>query len=213
MKQLPLAFLLVLGLSACQDSDNAAQAVLAPKSGNGVALKTAAYRDPEKELYRIDTIEQNESYLVLGDSSKRLAAENMFVMLKFKPYITFDDVPARLESLAKRAAIRYSSHMLAQQFRTVITEKYNEEKLNFGGHYCFAYWGCGSNCQLSVLVDLKTGIVYEGPVSGSGYVFRKGSRLLIANPPDSAGFYNRHNRDEPRVYVWNENLKVFEERQ
>lgn len=220
MKRLALYFALVIGLPACQDSSNDSH-VLTPKRSKSVRLKTAAtssparifYQDSEGKPYYADTIDKNESYVVLGDSNKRLTAENVRVKLKFKPYIIFDDVPAKLESLATRAAIQYSSHKWAHQFRTIITEAYKEKGLNFGGHYCFAYWGCGSDCQISILVDLRTGIVYEGPDSGSRYIFRKDSRLLIADPPDSAGFYNRHNRGEPRVYVWNENQKTFEQRQ
>jgi hypothetical protein len=151
--------------------------------------------------------------VVLGDTNERLTVENVRVEVKFKPYITFEDVPAKLELSITPAAIRYSSHKWARQYRTVITKAYTGKGLNFGGHYCFAYWGCGSNCQISVLVDRRTGIVYEGPDSGNGYIFRKGSRLLIADPPDSAGFYSRHNRGEPRVYVWNETRKKLEQRQ
>jgi hypothetical protein len=221
MKPLALFFVLVLALPACQDSGNNTPTILASEPGKRVASRTVvasakarkSYLDSGGKPYYLDTIDKNESYVVLGDSNERLSAENVRVMLKFKPYITFNDVPARLESLTARAAIRYSSHKWARQYRTVITESYKEKGLNFGGHYCFAYWGCGSNCQISVLIDSRTGIVYEGPDSGNGYIFRKDSRLLIADPPDSAGFYSRNNRGEPRVYVWNETQKTFEQRQ
>jgi hypothetical protein len=219
MKPLALFSELVLGLPACQDSSNNTRTPPTAKPGESATPETATpskarrfYLDSGGQPFYVDTIDKNERYVLLGDSSKRLAAENVLVMLKFKPYITFNDVPAKLESLTTRAAIRYSSHMWARQYRTVITEAYDKEGLNFGGHCCFAYWGCGSNCQSSVLVDLLTGIVYEGPDSGNGYIFRKDSRLLIADPPDSAGFYSMNNRGEPRVYVWNERQKVFEQR-
>ena len=158
MKQLAFFFALATGLPACQDSGNDSHTLLTPKRSESARPGTAAttsrarrfYRDSEGEPYYLDTIDKNESYVVLGDSNKRLTAENVRVMLKFKPYITFDDVPAKLELLATRAAIQYSSHRWARQYRTVITEAYKEKGLNFGGHYCFAYLGCGSDCQISV---------------------------------------------------------------
>lgn len=84
--------------------------------------------------------------------------------------------------------------------------------MNFGGHYCFVEWGCGSPCQTSALVDLKTGVVYDGVDAALGYEFRKDSRMLIVNPPDSTGFYLNCPYCEPLIYVWNEKSKKFEQR-
>ncbi len=37
---------------------------------------------------------------------------------------------------------------------------------NFAGHYFVIRWGCGSQCVLMAIVDAKTGIVYDPPLSG-----------------------------------------------
>lgn len=56
--------------------------------------------------------------------------------------------------------------------------------LNFAGHYCLAYWGCGSPCQMAAIVDMKTGIVYDAPSASYGYRSKANSRLLLINPDD-----------------------------
>ena len=37
---------------------------------------------------------------------------------------------------------------------------------NFAGHYVVIQWGCGSQCVMMAIVDLKTGNVYPPPLSG-----------------------------------------------
>ncbi len=84
--------------------------------------------------------------------------------------------------------------------------------MNFGGHYVFVEWGCGSPCKSSALVDVNTGIVYDGVPGSYGYDFNKNSRMIIVNPPDSDGFYLNCAGCEPEVYTWNEANKKFIQR-
>lgn len=114
------------------------------------------------------------------------------------------------------APLKLKSNPTAQQFRTAISNIYYSKKntpvfyeqtgQNFAGHYCFVYWGCGSPCQSSAVVDLKTGIVYDGPTGASGYQFMKNSRLLIVNPDASQ-------RDmaimKPEHWIWDDSDKTF----
>jgi hypothetical protein len=93
-----------------------------------------------------------------------------------------------------KAKIKLKSNPLAQMFRTRISDTHYSKNymnewheltgLNFGGHYCFAYWGCGSPCQQAAIVDVKTGIVYDAPAASYGYKFRPASRLVVVNPDD-----------------------------
>jgi hypothetical protein len=39
---------------------------------------------------------------------------------------------------------------------------------NFSGHFAIASWGCGTGCQEFVIVDLKTGAVYDPSFVGVG---------------------------------------------
>ena len=78
-----------------------------------------------------------------------------------------------------------------------------EHGVNFAGHFCFVYWGCGSPCKLSAVVDMKTGIVYNGVPSSIGYAFKKNSKVLVLNPPDTNGWYDKNiSHQIPKQYVW-----------
>ena len=109
------------------------------------------------------------------------------------------------------AKLRLEGNKLAEQYRTGIRDTYYSTKdqveyhgltgLNFGGHYCFVYLGCGSDCQLSFIVDLKTGIVYLGIDAGRGYQFKPNSKLLIVNPPNDGPPSSIFKTE---YYVWDE---------
>jgi len=97
----------------------------------------------------------------------------------------------------------------ARRYRTAIRETYQAEKVNFAGHYCFVYWGCGSPCKMAAIVDATTGMVYEAPYSAMGYDFRQNSFVLIVNPTKD-GFYPYHPPyGKPEVWIWKEKSKKF----
>lgn len=109
----------------------------------------------------------------------------------------------------KKRPINYKSHLLAKQFRTIITETYKNEGLNFGGHYTIATWGCGTSCQYGAIIDFKTGNVYPIPNASGGYNYKKNSRLLVVNPPDNSGYYDDCIYCVPELWVWLEEQKKF----
>lgn len=70
----------------------------------------------------------------------------------------------------------------AKQFATRIREGAKKSP-NFAGHYTIIEWGCGSECQRSVIVDAKTGAIYFPNFTSSwGLLYRLDSSLLIVNP-------------------------------
>jgi len=72
----------------------------------------------------------------------------------------------------------------AKQFSSRIREGAKKGP-NFAGHYTIIEWGCGSECQRSVIVDAKTGAVYFPDFTSSwGMLYRPDSGLLIVNPID-----------------------------
>ena len=75
---------------------------------------------------------------------------------------------------------------------------------NFGGHFRIITWGCGTNCLSGVILDLNTGRILPIPTCEWGIEFRKGSRLLIANPPGNVEKENRKRPGwaKPRYYLW-----------
>ena len=120
----------------------------------------------------------------------------------------FDQFKIKLFKGEKKS-VDLHSNPTARRYRTRITETYQEEGLNFAGHYCFVKWGCGSPCKASAIVDLETGKVYDGPDASHGYQYRKNSRAVIVNPTDTTGFFVGEVY-EMQIWVWNENSKRFE---
>jgi len=158
-----------------------------------------------------DTLYIDESVIVIGKKSKPADRAVRYVGVKFKPHIRFGDFPVKVTS-AKKAPLQYNSNPLGTQFKTRITQTYHDDQVNFGGHYVFIKWGCGSPCYMSALVDINSGIIYDGISSGYGYDFKKDSRMLIANPTGLDGFYLNCASCEPLIYVWDEGNKKFTER-
>jgi len=162
--------------------------------------------------FREDTIYIDSDVFVLGNKYSSDIKRITYVGVKFKPHIFFTDFSVTPVGNQIKAPIKYSSNILARQFKTRITTTYKESNVNFGGHYIFVEWGCGSPCQMSALVDVETGIVYDGVSAGSGYEFKRNSRMLIVNPTDSGEFYLNLPCCEPEIHVWNEKNKKFIQR-
>jgi hypothetical protein len=99
-----------------------------------------------------------------------------------------------------------------RMFRTVIREQ-AKNRPNFAGHYVIAQWGCGTGCISNAIIDLETGVVYDGPFGNlpkatlylgpppdpesTGLFFRANSRLLIARGCPNDGNCGNY------FYEWN----------
>ncbi len=95
-------------------------------------------------------------------------------------FYNFEDFPAEIGKV-KKAPLQLAKGTKNWTFRTRIREAYQGEP-NFAGHYIVAQWGCGTECQVGVIIDTKTGRIYDGYVSGLGVVFRADSTLLVMDP-------------------------------
>jgi len=119
----------------------------------------------------------------------------------------------------QNAPLKIRGNALAENFKTTITDTYYSRNdmqtrhgatgLNFGGHYCFVFWGCGSPCKYSAIVDVKTGKVYEGIPASFEYKFSRNSRLIITDPdigPEDGPY-------ETAYWLWDDHKKHFVELQ
>ncbi len=80
------------------------------------------------------------------------------------------------------AAVRYADFEDAIEFKTVI-EASIKEGANFAGKYRVAEWGCGTACQNTAVIDLKTGnIVAFGLLSDLGSEYSLDKTFLTLNP-------------------------------
>lgn len=160
----------------------------------------------------IDIIHETENIKVYGDTT--IDKDKIsYGTIKFEPYIGFDDFKVDKVDNKKYAALDLKSNNGANNFRTRLKEEYSSDKANFAGHYSFVHWGCGSPCHSSLLIDRKTGKIYDSPLASLGYDFRVDSRMLIVNPPDTNGFYDDCLYCKPIIYVFDEQTKTFKERQ
>jgi hypothetical protein len=199
--RIPILFPVILLFLSCQPAAN--------KDKQEKPVKD--YQKQRSRSSHEDTISIDSDVFIIGDKTKIAADSISYVGVRFKPYIRFSDFEVPIENDKEKASIKFSSNPSARMFKTRIREGY-KDGVNFGGHYCFVEWGCGSPCHESVIVDVKTGIVYDGPSTAYGYDFKKGSRMVIGSPPGSDGFYLGGTSEVPSIYIWNEHKKNFEER-
>jgi hypothetical protein len=166
----------------------------------------------EKEIMRPPTglILSSGNIKIFGDTTIE-KKKIYFTSIKFEPYISFEDF--RIDTIdTAKAPLNLYSNKEAYRFRTRIRDAYQADTVNFAGHYTFAWWGCGSPCQSGVIIDRRTGRIYDAPAASLGYDFRSTSRMLIVNTPDSLGFYRDCFYCKPVIYVLDEESKEFVER-
>lgn len=172
---------------------------------------TKSYKKSDKTKPVFDTILNEGNVIIYGDTTiqKDKIRE---VLIKFEPYIAFDDYKVNVENV--KAKLDLNSHELGKQFRTVIRECYNNSENLFAGHYTIASWGCGSPCQMNVLIDRRTGKIYDAPNSSVGSEYKKDSRMLIINPPEEENYYyNDCIFCKPVIYILDEKTKKFEKKE
>jgi hypothetical protein len=61
---------------------------------------------------------------------------------------------------------------------------------NFDGKYRIIPFGYGSNAQYFFIIDLNSGIVYEGKISSFGIKYSINSSLIILNPIENMNWGN-----------------------
>ena len=168
-------------------------------------------KQEQKSRPIIDIILETDNFKLYGDTSIE-KDKISYASFKFESYISFNDFKVRLIDNRKYAELDLKSNKGANYFRTRLREAYNSDTANFAGHYTFVFWGCGSPCQRSMLIDRKTGKIYDAPEASLGYDFRVNSRMLIVNPTDSDGFYDDCAYCKPIIFIFDERTKTFRER-
>ena len=176
---------------------------------SGDSMKNVRKEVPEKSYVR--RLAYNNPLVKIWADSSIDSTKIHSTSLLFEPYVSFNDYKIGQMFKGKKSAINYRSNSLGSQLKTRLTETYEEDGLNFAGHYCFVHWGCGSPCQESAIIDLTDGKIYNGLGASNGFNFKKDSRMLIVNPPDSAGFYDDCFYCHPQIWILDEKTKEFKE--
>lgn len=183
-----------------------------------------------------DTIFNEKGYIVIAkpNSVKIISLEDTINYKKFQRIATYKNEAVLIEKIdsgyievykkenfkklfdehkvslytGKLADPDFTSNPDAKMFVTRITEGC-KEGVNFAGHYTLIYWGCGSSCQYGVIVDRKTGKIYDGYQTSLGSSFKVDSKLILKNSglmdDDSNYFLINHSYAKLGVEVWEEN--------
>jgi hypothetical protein len=148
-------------------------------------------------LSKSDTIYKDDKTIIIKTK------KSVDTLIKFYSNINDSLYVVKPEKIILNTKLDFTHYEYKKMFITATKEGVAEEGVNFAGHFCFVYWGCGSPCKLSAVVDMKTGKAYNGINSEIGYEFKKDSKLLIVNPPDSTGWYNKNEIwQHPSQYIW-----------
>lgn len=163
-----------------------------PNADKQTALKAHASKSVSS-----DTVYKDTKTIIIKNKS------SFDTLLKFTSNLNDSLYFVKFQKVTPKEKLDFSRFKYGQQFITRTKDGVIEKGLNFAGHYSFVYWGCGSPCKLSAVVDLRTGIVYNGVISEIGYLCSPNSRVLVVNPPDSTGWYNKNIAWAiPRQFVW-----------
>jgi hypothetical protein len=199
--------LIILSFS-CQNSSDAGSSKIAEVS----ALDSLGKSSGSGSHSAFGLIHETVNLRVFGDTTID-ETKISYGSIKFEPYIGFDDFRVNAIDHSKHAELDLRSNKFAYLFRTRLKEGYSADTANFAGHYTLVYWGCGSGCKLAMIIDRKTGKIYDAPESSRGYLFKVNSRMLLVNPPDSNGYYDDCPYCKPIVYIFDEHTKSFAERE
>jgi hypothetical protein len=98
----------------------------------------------------------------------------------------FEDYPVPPPEIfrGRSAPVDFSTDPGSRRFRTVLRAG-TAKGPNFAGYIAAITWGCGTSCQVTAFVDVRTGrIVRQSIISNIGVAYRPDSRLFVADPPE-----------------------------
>jgi hypothetical protein len=94
----------------------------------------------------------------------------------------FGDYPSREAFTGRVARVRLDSALYGRNYRTRLRDGARKGP-NFVGAFTVVLWGCGSSCQVAVVVNANTGALSRQILrTTNGVEYRRESRLLIADP-------------------------------
>jgi hypothetical protein len=102
----------------------------------------------------------------------------------------FEDFPVSAAYEGPHAPVDLSSNPEAQTYRTRLREGAKKPP-NFAGHYVMVEWGCGTECTVYMMVDVKNGRVFDAPQALMGGVLRLNSSLFMASADTNDSYASR----------------------
>lgn len=121
---------------------------------------------------------------------EQASKKTYFERIKFVSKYKFEQFPVnKIGNKNPGLKLNTKQSSFSKRFKTMINQSFEKEPINFAGKYVLNYWGCGSPCQVGIAINAENGKLIELPSAGGGYEYRKDSRLLVLNPPDSLDYY------------------------
>lgn len=116
---------------------------------------------------------------------------------------TFGDFLIRDTYKGKSAHVRLGKKPEILLFRSVLRSA-AAEQANFAGRYIIANWGCGTSCEVGMMIDAPTGEVYSPKeyIASRGVRYALDSALFIVDPPADDNPFDAIARLDVRYYVW-----------
>ena len=94
----------------------------------------------------------------------------------------FEQYPSVFSFSGSPAPVILASARYGRTFRTRLSDGAKIGP-NFGGAFTLVTWGCGSSCQVSVVISARTGVLSQQTLrTTNGIEYRRDSRLVIADP-------------------------------
>lgn len=132
-----------------------------------------------------------------------------------KDELNFEKFLTKEFNLTKKAKLDFSSNETAKYFKTRIIEAYKTNKTDFASYYIGVIFGCGADCVMGFIIDVRDGKIYDLPLGEEHYcsysqdkaICKQNSRLFISNicKEDS-----EHGKVYYDVSLWDETKKKFE---
>jgi len=129
-----------------------------------------------------------------------------------KKKVDLDKINPSNSEKVDKADINFKSNPIAERYRTVITEKYNELEVNFATNYIITTWGCGSGCVTGVMVDIRDGFIHSMPEdkdwggNGTYIESKKESEVLKTVAVAQSSLEIEESR---KYWEWDEDFKKF----
>jgi len=190
----------------------------------------------QKRIVNIDTLFYENGFLIIGKANNEFKLANKKARNKNKDFhqiTSFNDtvVLAKFEDyedteIYKKITFNYGfdtykvpiyrGKLKDPDFKTnsnvrLFISRIKEgckEGVNFAGHYTLVYWGCGTACQYGVIVDRRTGQIFDNFTSSLGVEFRADSNLIIFNAElenSNSKYLQLEHFTGVKIKVWKEN--------
>ena len=160
----------------------------------------------KNEIQELDTLLNNNNYLVLGFKPLNVKIVHKSEVSKYPDYTTYDtnkddvllikgEIGKYLVFYERFTPKSYKDYGVEvyegtlknpiiedELWRNTYKESIEEQckaGINFASHYTIVSVGCGTSCQLNLIIDRKTGKIVEDFVTSMGAEYQKGSTLLL----------------------------------